>query len=61
MGSSPTGIEDVAEDLRDFYQHLVSTMIIRNAEFAKAIYRLRDLAVEMIDLYRRLPNNLRSY
>jgi hypothetical protein len=61
MGSSPTGIEEVAEDLRDFYRHLVSARIIRNAVFAEAIYRLRDLAVETIELYRRLPNNLRSY
>ena len=57
MNSSASHAKQLAASLRDFYRFLVKTKVIRSAAFAEAIYKLRDLAGEKVELYARLPDD----
>lgn len=53
--SAPYGIQQMIGYVRDFYQYLVKSRIIRNAAFAEAIYDLRDQVAEKVEFVRRMP------
>ncbi len=55
LNSSSSHAKQMAASIRDFYSFLVETNVIRSAAFAEAIYELRDLAGEKIELHSRLP------
>jgi hypothetical protein len=55
INSSASHAKQLAASARDFYRFLVETKVIRSARFAEAIYELRDLAGEKVELYDRLP------
>ncbi len=57
LNSSAPHARQLAASARDFYRYLVETKVIRSAAFAEAIYKLRDLAGEKIELYGRLPDD----
>jgi hypothetical protein len=57
MNSSASHAKQLAASLRDFYRFLVETKVIRSATFAEAIYKLRDLAGEKVEIYGRLPDD----
>ncbi len=57
VGATAIHAKQMAGDIRDFYQFLVESGIIRSARFTEAIYNLRDLAGEKIELYHRLQAN----
>src|SRR5262249_52062909 len=55
INSSLTHAKQMVTTLRDFYRFLVERKVIRSAAFAEAALKLRDLVVEKIELYDRLP------
>jgi len=57
MNSSASHARQLAASARDFYRFLVETKVIRSAAFAEAIYKLRDLVGEKVELYDRLPED----
>ncbi|MCI0665967.1 MAG: hypothetical protein L0220_33345, partial [Acidobacteria bacterium] len=57
INSSAPHAKQLAASVRDFYHFLVETEVIRSAAFAEAIYKLRDLAGEKVELYDRLPED----
>jgi len=56
LNSTASDARQIALSLREFYQFLVESNIIRSAKFAEAIYKLRNLAAEKVELYDRLPS-----
>ena len=57
MNSSASHAKQLAASLRDLYRFLVEMKAIRSAAFAEAIYKLRDLAGEKVEIYGRLPDD----
>ncbi len=57
INSSASHARQLAASARDFYRFLAETKVIRSAAFAEAIYKLRDLAGEKVELYDRLPED----
>ena len=57
LSSSASHVKQLAASARDFYRFLAETKVIRSAAFAEAIYKLRDLAGEKVELYDRLPED----
>jgi hypothetical protein len=55
LDSSSAHAKQLAASMRDFYRFLVEANVIRSARFAEAIFKLRDLAGEKVELYHRLP------
>ncbi|MGH9767919.1 MAG: hypothetical protein ACREAB_10840, partial [Blastocatellia bacterium] len=57
INSSASHARQLAAGARDFYRYLAETKVIRSAAFAEAIYKLRELAAEKVELYDRLPED----
>ncbi|MDX2040673.1 MAG: hypothetical protein SF097_05455 [Acidobacteriota bacterium] len=55
INSTANHVKQMASSLRDYYRFLVASNVIRSAAFAEAMYELRELAGEKIELYHRLP------